>query len=154
MPWGSCGRLSATCTNWRAVTLNSRKAAGVAPTPSSARNGLIGTCSTQSKRRLCSASAIARPIVRIANPRSSPRIGRARANLRITPNVTLLVVPAATVPLQLDATGSGGLSVAIPNDAVLCGGIVDFQAAFLDSGAADNVSHTEGLEWRVGSYEQ
>ena len=81
-------------------------------------------------------------------------IGAARANLSITANVTLLVVPFATVPLPLDASGSGRLRVAIPNNAALCGGTVDFQAAFLDSGAADNVSHTSGLEWRVGSYEQ
>ena len=81
-------------------------------------------------------------------------IGAARANLSITPNVTLLVVPFATVPLPLDASGYGRLRVAIPNNAALCGWTVNFQAAFLDSGAADNVAHTKGLEWRVGSYQQ
>ena len=63
---------------------------------------------------------------------------------------TLLVLPAVTIPLGLDATGASSLPLAIPNDEAFVGGNVNFQAVFLDAGAPQGVSMTNGVEMWIG----
>ena len=63
---------------------------------------------------------------------------------------TLLVLPALTLPLGLDPTGTASLPLGIPNDQAFVGGTINFQALFLDAGAPQSVSMTNGLETWIG----
>ena len=69
---------------------------------------------------------------------------------------TLLVLPVVSVPVALVGTagasgvGSGALPLGIPNNPGLVGGTLSFQAVFLDSGAAFNLSMTNGVELWIG----
>lgn len=79
-------------------------------------------------------------------------IGLGRASVPVG-NVTLLTVPIAVEPLQLDALGAGRRTFAPPADPNLCGAQVHFQYLFVDPGVTGllPIAHTDGVEWTLGS---
>jgi Tol biopolymer transport system component len=61
----------------------------------------------------------------------------------------LLVVPAFVTPITL-ASGGATFTGALPEDATLCGVVLDLQAIEADPGAVHGVSFTAGLELTLG----
>ena len=66
---------------------------------------------------------------------------------------TLLVVPTLSVPIGLagpPGAGSASLPLLIPNTESIIGVNINFQGVFLDAGAPQGVSMTNGVELWIG----
>ena len=78
-------------------------------------------------------------------------LGVSTANVQTSKGGTLLVVPAVTIPLALDATGWATLG-GLPYDPRLLGVSFYLQVIELDPGASNGVSFTNGLEGDIGIF--